>query len=302
MELRAAYAQLNATFRRKRIYQYGRGFGFCAETVGLLKAMLSCLSTRTQLVVATHPLGMGFSMGGGWGDYFEELFPTRSSPWLHRWNREYLAGGSLIPGPARRLLRAGLRAIAGADRMQFDAPELPARLVVPELGLDLDWWGACAFCLDLMWVYRADVVETIEDEIGRARLPASYLGVHVRRGDKSTEARPVPLESYARAITARCASGALLVASDDPGVASDLGGLLGPAFDVRSLAGDASGPGHVQGDFNRLPPEERRRRTVRLLTELEALGRADTVLLTTSSNVGSLLQYARGNRGVVDVA
>ena len=39
----------------------------------------------------------------------------------------------------------------------------------------------------------------------------------------------------------------------------------------------------------------------RILTELEALRRADTVLLTTSSNVGSLLQYARGNRGVVDV-
>ncbi len=299
--LRDRYVSLNASFARSRIHQFARGGGFCAETIGLLKSMLSCLSSDTQLIVGTHPEGRGFGLGQGWGDYFVNLFPTRRSRILDLANRHVYPANTYIPKPLARLAHAVTRRAFGAELLQFDPAVLPDRLVRRELGVDLDWWEACRFCLDLMWQMRPEVADAVASIRSGFAIKQPYIGIHLRRGDKSQEAGYVPLESYLARIGAIAnPPTTVVIASDDAKESHRLASMLDRSFDVVSMARSQEA-GYDQVSFNSLPAPERREKTIRFLTELETLRDAGVLLVSTSSNVGCLLQYLRTNQGIIDL-
>ncbi len=297
-EQRERYAELNRSFTQSRIQTFGGGRGFCADVVGLLKAMIECLAHRRRLVVATDPRGRGFSLGFGWADYFEDIFPTSRSRLLVHLNRHRLPAHSRMPKIILDPLLASIRSIGGG-LMAFDALELPEELVVPELGIDLAWWEASELCLSMIWRFREDVDAQVRHHRAVLDLPEEYLALHVRRGDKITETEYVPLERYVETIE-RFPYRHVLVASDDSGIVAKLRGLLGRGFIVIP-AGSPNSRGYDQRSFDAQLPESRWRSTVQFLCEFEAIRRATQVIVSTSSNVGCLIQYARGGRGVTDL-
>ncbi len=300
-QMRALYVELNKSYVRRRIHQFGRGGGFCAEVVGLLKSMLTCLASETQLVVATHPNGRGFSLGQGWGDYFENLFPTKRSRISDLLNRHVYPANSYIPDRVSRMAHAATRRLLRADLLQFDPLSLPERLTVRELGIDLGWWEACKLCIDLMWQMRPEVAEAVARTRLAFHIEQPYIGVHVRRGDKLSESNYVSLEAYLRKVAEiDNPPRTLVIASDDAAESERLAALMERSFDVRSLA-SAGDRGHDEARFNALPARQRWERTVRFLTELEILRDAQVLLVTMSSNVGAFLQYARASHGIIDV-
>lgn len=300
-QLRARYVELNKSFARQRIHQFGRGGGFCAEVIGLLKSMLTCLASETQLVVGTHPKGRGFSLGEGWGDYFMNLFPTKRTRISDLLNRHVYPANSYIPDRVSRMAHAATRRLLRADLLQFDPLRLPERLTVRELGVDLGWWDACKLCIDLMWEMRPEVAEAVARTRLGFRIEQPYIGLHVRRGDKRSESSYVPLEAYVRKIVEIAnPPRTVVIASDDAAESERLAALMERSFDVRSLA-SASDRGYDQARFNALPARQRWERTVRFIAELEILRDAEVLLVTTSSNVGAFLQYARAGRGIINV-
>merc|ERR1712190_360997 len=62
-----------------------------------------------------------------------------------------------------------------------------------------------------------------------------FVGVHIRRGDKISEAKPVAVDKYARAVVKLCKGGStatVFVASDDVKAHEQLQKELGPTFTV----------------------------------------------------------------------
>lgn len=297
----ARYVALNRSFANRHVYQFGRGVGFSAEAIGLLKSMVGCLAAGRQLVVGTHPKPSGFGLGEGWGDYFANPFPTTRSRPLHLLNRHLYPGHSRLPRWLIRVAHSTTRNLFRAQSMQFDPLPLPERLVVPQLGIDLGWWDACRFCLDIMWQRRPEVAARVADIHRTFDIREPYIGVHLRRGDKVSESSYVALNAYSAAIHAlEGTTTRVLIASDDASEANMLATMLRPRFDTRVLSSPED-HGYDQALFNGLPGEQRRQRTIRFIAEFEALRDAETTVVTTTSNVGCLLQYARSNHRLVSV-
>jgi len=301
IRLRSDYRRLNESFERSFAFRFGRGVGFSAEMLGVVKCMMSCLKGRTRLCMSQGGRPAGVGIVNGITDYFEPVFPVVDAG---RWNALNIAtirGSGRLPFVRRGVSRL-LRAATGADHfMMDDLGALPARLVVPELGIDVDYWDACALLVRLVWDYRPEVKEEVARVLSGCDVPHSYVSVHVRRGDKSVESPYVPLDRYATAIeSARPEGCAIAVASDDARAASELARLLPSRFPVV-VCSVANSRGYIQGEFNRLPAADRFRQVNRFLAELELLRGGDLFVGSAGSNVTYLIEMMRAGRGVLQV-
>jgi len=298
VQLRSDYRRLNASFETSFAFRFGRGGGFCAEMLGLVKSMMCCLHRKSRLCLSRGGRPTGIGVVNGFADYFEPLFPEIDAGILNALNLQAVRGSGRFP-IARRGVSRLLRAATGVDLfMMDDLGALPARLVVPELGIDAEYLDACALLIGLIWVYPPEV----EQEIIRTRadwdVPASYISVHVRRGDKISESPYVALDRYVTAIErARPEGCAVVVASDDASAADELARLLPPRFQVVSCSAP-SGRGFSRSGFNQLPAPERYRQVKRFLAELEVLRHGDLFVGAASSNVTYLIEMMRAGRGV----
>jgi hypothetical protein len=266
--------------------------------LGLVKSMLTCLHSRTRLCLSRGGRSTGVGVVNGFTDYFEPLFPEIDAGVFNALNVEVVRGSGRFPIVRRGVSRL-LRAATGAEFfMMDDLGALPARLAVPELGIDAEYRNARALLLRLAWAYRPDVGQEVMRKVSEFGLPDSYLSVHVRRGDKISESPYVALDRYVAAIDRARPEGCVVaLASDDGRVADELARLLPSRFQaiVCSVPGSA---GFSQSGFNQLPAPERYRQVKRFVAELEVLRRGDLFVGAASSNVTYLIEMMRSGRGV----
>jgi len=299
--LRNDYRCLNESFKTSFAFRFGRGAGFCAEMLGLIKSMMHCLHGRVRLCMSQGGRPVGINIAGGFTDYFEALFPEIDAGLFNALNVQAVRGSGRFP-IVRRGVSALLHATTGAERFMMDDPgALPARLVVPELGIDSDYWDACAILARMAWAYRPQVGNEVAGIISGWAIPKSYVSVHVRRGDKNRESPYANSDGYVSAIKqARPEGGDVVIASDDGKALSELAGLLPARYRVIPCsANDARG--HRQEEFNRLPAAERFSRLKRFLAELEILRGGELFIGSAGSNVTYLIEMMRAGRGVVQL-
>lgn len=300
--LRSEYQRLNRSFDRSFAFRFGGGGGFCAEMLGLVKTMMSCLHGRVRLCMSRggHPTGTGIV--NGFTDYFDPMFPEVRAGIFNALNSPVLRGSGRLP-IVRTAVSRVLHVVTGVDRfMMDDLGALPGHLVVPELEIDAEYWDACAMLARLVWVYQPEVAEDIAKMVSDWAIPESYVSVHVRRGDKSRESPYVAADTYSTAIqSARPLGCAVVVASDDGSAMIELAELLPSRYRIIPIS-VATDRGYRQEEFNRLAATERFRRLKRLLAELEVLGAADVFVGSSGSNVTHLIEVIRAGQGVVQVS
>lgn len=298
---RGDYRRLNQSFDSSLAVRFGRGGGFCAEMLGLIKSMMWSLDRRYSLCMSQGGRPAGIGIVNGFTDYFEPLFPDVDAGIFNALNVPTIRGSGRLPFVRRGVSRL-LHAVAGSDCFMMDEPgTLPSRLLVPELGIDADYWDACALLVRLVWVYRPEVEQEILQTVSDWDVPDSYLSVHVRRGDKNSESPYVALDRYVAAIErARPERCVVVVASDDAPATEELTRLLPPRFRVVSCSAPSSS-GFNRRSFNHLPAPERFRQVKRFLAELEVLRRGDHFVGSAGSNVTYLIEMMRAGRGVVQV-
>jgi len=154
----------------------------------------------------------------------------------------------------------------------------------------------------MLWSLNARTAEAIAAFIDGLGLPARYAAIHVRRGDKRTEAPYTPVAAYGGFL--RTLSGdldVLYVATDDARVVQEVQAVVGGRLRVASSA-PASSAGHNQEAFNRLPGSVRYRETVRFMAEFTILGNAQCVMAASPSNVYYLLRVLRGAGNLLDAS
>jgi len=131
--------------------------------------------------------------------------------------------------------------------------------------------------------------------------------VHVRRGDKSSEAPPVPVTKYLEKIVSsgvNCKT--MFVASDAMDqVVGEIKAALSDTFPdacqiptvVNLRTPTITGTGHEQAAFRNLPEEVQVQQTLNMLTEWEVMRAADILVCTLSSNVGRIAALLRDHYG-----
>lgn len=153
------------------------------------------------------------------------------------------------------------------------------------------------------YVYTPDTKQKIEETLKEVGLPEQYIGVHIRHGDKVTGgegAGYISNEKYAeaikKAIDLKAKEGQRIqtvwLATEDPTSAGVIQKALGSEYKIMRLQDTTIHKNRWKNDAKeKYYPESESMYNV--LTDIEALRRAETFIGTATSNFGRLVYFLR---------
>jgi hypothetical protein len=176
-----------------------------------------------------------------------------------------------------------------------------------EMGMDVDSHDE-AYAADLkrylykkLFTMNNDQQQPVDEGVQNLQslgLSGSYVGVHVRRGDKVQEVPPVPIEKYAstiRDLCSRVGASTVFLASDDETVNGQLAAELGSSYkiveqprlnaEVYKLRGDVA---RQMNPGSEVEDEERS-----VLVDVSGLVHSAAFVGTASSNIDRLVFFER---------
>jgi hypothetical protein len=296
---REIYKNLNSTYNQRYLHRFGRGGGFSAEFIHVLKAVAECLDKKIQFCLQSNVKPKGFAFDRGWTDYFEPLFPEVTVASLATLHRTHFPFGRFPL--LKNLSRIYLKSASRCDYFVFDGfgSHPPSRIALPELGLGNDYWGNMQTLTRILWAYDAATALSVS----RYKTPFStrYNAIHIRRGDKKHEAGIHRLQDYADAIR-RIESDIrdIFVATDDVHILDPLRDALGKGYSIFNST-NSYGKGYDQPEFNSYPISSRKEQTLRFFAELEMLSSSEHFVGASTSNVFNIVQYMRANKNTFDI-
>jgi hypothetical protein len=299
IHLRQMISEQNRLSSKRFVQNFGENRGFCAEMIGTIKRFMACLSQGIGLYLYSPKDENRYL---AWSDIFEDFFPYTNNPILKKLNRANFPYGRKLP-ILKSVSRIILKRKTAYNLFMFDdLGPLPERLVIPSLNIDFDYDEACKFLIQIIWVLKPEIHKHIEQKKQQLGLPAEYNAVHIRRGDKIAEHDYKHLENYVKAINEDASTipqGALFVASDDFSVIKELQVLL-PGVNILTFC-DKKSAGYDQKQFGKLSLNERIRKLMDFLAELEILISSRNVFASSSSNVAIFVRMARARQSCWEV-
>ncbi len=273
--------------------------GFSADFLGLIQRLMRCLRNGVAFRLGRVTRPRGFVVLNGWRDYFEPFCEEADAPLLELLNISQFPYGRRFPMAAwvaRRWLRATTR-----PRSQFfmfdELEKLRDRRSTPRFA-DEEYLSTRRDLISLIWKYTAETRDAVEAWKKSVRLPAEYLALVIRRGDKVIEHPYVEVERYAQKLSETAtAIRPLFVATDDVRLIPKIAEVLRDREVV--WLDDKGFTGYDHAGFKALPAAERRRRTVRLFAQLEILKEARLLFGSETTNVAWLAYAQRGGEGVI---
>lgn len=145
-----------------------------------------------------------------------------------------------------------------------------------------------------IWSFNTVTKRHVSEKMHELGLPrnGSYVGLHIRRGDKNKEVPFIPVQQYIEAIDRVVPHHLLIFLSSDDGSVLDEVKALSKR-QVLSLQSLSFRRGHNQRKQNRRSMKSNREPVEELLAEIEVLAVAEWFVGTFSSNMGRLVHILR---------
>ena len=259
-----------------------RGLG--SEINVMLLAILYALSNDMQFALCSKNWNARWHKG--WQDYFE--------PFCHEVCHPAVASAK----HRRDISSTTLSEIGLGDHQVvltwdvFDQIWNPAFtnqvFDLPQIGVSGDAYALCRLLMPMIWRLNRRSSEAVSQMQGTLLLsPDQYKSMHIRRGDKISEAKPVEIHKYMERIIASPEHHRVChVMTDDSSVLEELR-LHYRNMDFYSLC-RGSMQGHEQAGYNAMTNPDRRCSTYLLLAELQLVMKSSHFVGTFSSNIGRL--------------
>ena len=273
-----------------------RGFG--SEINVMLLAILYCLDKGYNFLLYSRSSNLSYKHG--WRDYFLPFCHEVDHFALRRaliFNKRTLFVRSILAVQRACLLLA----IPGPFFLTQDKwgeiwnSNFQGKRFFMGPDFDIDSYTACRTILLAIWRLNSTIqyaVTRIESEGIAGNAP--YCTIHIRRGDKVSEAAHVPIHKYMEKVReVNPGIVKVFVMTDDFHVIQDLAKEY-PSVQFSTLCAQDR-TGHIQQYFNRASKTYRRAEICRLLAELEIARKGDFFVGTSSSNIGRLVCLLRGN-------
>ena len=287
------YQQFNSRAKVNCIFHLGVRSGFFSEYNNMVWAMLYCLRCGIGFSLATRDANFGFKKG--WQDYFLPFCPERQSwlhhHWLHpRWpgpGWKFDFRDNVIGDLIRKFEKTdaltydiwnGMRAQTGGD---INLPELNTRGTFRELSSEL---------VNMTWRFNSETQKIIDERRAALKLPARYLGLHIRGGDKTKETTLLDVSAYVEKARAISDVRDIFVMSDDFRNIELLRKNY-PDFRFYTMTPETAG-GYRHRAYARRGKAARREHYHELFASIETIRNAEAVVCTFTSNIGIFLGMA----------
>lgn len=319
---RDQYDRINNSYKKTLVFHLGLDAGFFSEYCNMLYAISYCLLHRVRFTVYCKDANFGKERG--WQDYFQPFFPEVFDDFHHTMN--YRFSEEKITTSLRHFFGSIKKSLLNRDFSSYRPYYLlhdskTVKSIKKKYHFDYftqDIWNdfnhymksnekvICPFTnaeisslsfynlLDsAIWKYNNTVREELNIRLDPFQ-EDKFVGIHIRRGDKITEAKYSALESYMDCVKEHSSLKRVFVATDDYTTYKDLCAQY-PDYDFFTFARPENS-GYQQGAFNRLDGVTRYNNTLDLFADIEMLTKADSFIGTFTSNVGQfMIIHRNGN-------
>lgn len=193
----AQYRAINESFRKKFIYRLGGSTGFFSEYNNMILAIHYCLVNGIQFVLESEEAN--FSSGKGWTEFFLPFCREYCGRWLRKFNYR------VKPVYKTKLERIGFNLFKFLHPDYVYTYELFGTIrkvdkdkiyEIESLGMRGSLLDNCSAIHRMVWRYSSGVGEEIRSLRNSLSLPPSFIGLHIRLGDKREEAPLLSPEKY----------------------------------------------------------------------------------------------------------
>lgn len=284
------YNKLNKSYGKKLVFRLGMESGFFSEFNNMVIAMLYCLQHKIQFVLYSAPANFGYEKG--WEDYFLPFCKEVGNDFHRRYNHRY-------PGAYfSRWERLKFIFYKTFYRFDYFTHELwysirdkdameNAHYNIPQLGIDGDLRSACSVLAGMIWRLNEKTKAEINELVAPLHLPPRYVGIHIRRGDKSSESDFLSTARYMEVIGSKTEIKNVFVATDDYAIYEELTRDY-PGWNFVTLS-TPKDKGFFYNEYASISAQQKKEHMITLLATVDTLAHADLFAGTFSSNIGMFL-------------
>jgi hypothetical protein len=290
----------------KLVYNFGSKQGFYSEFNNLVLTWIYC--QQNEIALELFEKNSIFSSNNSWSEFFNPYFPIRTEEFHRFYNpRDYFGEVSwkqilnnfIITQKAifllkHRIVGQNLKKMHAFDYYTYElfasARDRNLEHITIELTEENFRGSLKAFfkhCVDRIYQFTKSTLNDINQLIKPLNIPTEYIGVHIRLGDKSTEANVFSVSEYLRKIKEVSTCKNIFVLTDDYRAIEELA-KLEPTYNIYSFC-QTNEYGYVHSEFVSLEDSKKRLAMLRLFASMEILKKSDFFIGTYSSNPGMFL-------------
>lgn len=280
------YNQLNNSFSKTLVFRVGIQAGLFSEINHLFLAILFCLKNKIRFVLSSRD--NNFCYAKGWEDYFLPFCEESDSKLNLKHNARSYQIQSTIPNIIKTKL---VRKALGVDYLTQDiwnylrdAKFQNETFDFPSLNISGNLVNALAIVVNNIWRYQPEIQEELDEKITTLQLPANYVGVQLRGGDKVTEAKLSPIHDYLDCIKKVTTVKDLFILTDDYKYISEIEENYSE-YKTYTFC-EKNEKGFSEAAYNQLNKADKRSITIKMLANTEVLYKSSAFVGTMSSNVG----------------
>lgn len=300
-ELVHLYRSLNESYSKKLYFHLGVNAGFFSEFNNMLLAVLYCLEHHIQFVL--YSADANFRVENGWDDFFEPFCAETTDPFHHennhRWLERYDLVGKIRLGVRKR--RQGLDLLTHDVWRKFKNRRYASRhFNIPELGIDGDILDAARVLHAILWRYNDETRQLVDARKSAVRLPARYVGMHIRSGDKVIEHEIFDCAAYIDKAASLSPIRDAFILTDDYAIFEQLRANY-PDWRFLTTCEPAE-RGYYNDEYQKLDPAVKTAQLRNLFAAMDLLAGAELFVGSFSSNPGMNMgmRMPRGTAYAVD--
>lgn len=301
MDKLAIYNDLNKSFRKKYIFNFGSEGGFYSEFNNMVFGMVYCLKHKYQFILYSD--NSQFKIRKGWEDFFKPFTDTVNSSFHKRFNKR-LTAKTIKP---RHYLRWNSFKLFNKDTYLtyelfhsfFNNEFYKEQFDFPELGLKGSLRDVSREIIKMIYNFN-DITKTeIQTIISQLNLPAKYASIHVRKGDKDTEYDFVPTVNYIKKLNELSDLNNVFILTDDYSVIEYLQ-IEFPNIHFYTLVNPEE-RGYIHSDFRKLNHSKKKFDLTKLFASIEIMRNAEITIGAYTTNPGIFLGMAMPEDNFVSI-
>ena len=296
------YNKLNDSFKRTLVFHVGWRAGFFSEYNNMILAMIFCMINKIKFVLYSNDAT--FKYQTGWNDYFLPFCESTNNP-IHKYLNMRPIQLKITEIKNLKTLNwyikinvFNLLAKLSKPFVSFDyytqdlwykirSLDIDRNYCIPALGINGNLLDACNVMVKLTWNYNTQTQNAINTLISSVQLPKKYVGVHIRRGDKSKETKLLDRQKYMDKVKPLSDIRDLFISTDDYQIIDDIN-MEYKEYVIYTLC-NKDERGYFQEKFIKQEKEMIKRAHENLFASIDLLNNAQYFIGTFTSNLGIFL-------------
>jgi len=303
------YIELNSSFKKKMIFNFGHEAGFYSEFNNMILAIIYCLQNKIEFRI--YSKYAKYCTKKGWEDFFLPFCDEPKNIFHKYFNRRRpIEKNNIMVFALKRVITSIFKLIFPNTYLgnefwdEFHNRNMEnMKFTFPQLGIcGEDLQTTAMIIINIIYRFNSETLSEINNLINTINLPDKYVGFHIRRGDKYLEYQEIENDLYILKSKQICeAIKNAFVLTDDYGVIEEL------KFKFRDwnfyTLTNSNEKGYEYFSTINKSANERRTDMIKLFASMEILRKSNYFIGTYSSNPGMFMGMCmdKGNAIGVDL-